>query len=78
MIPVHEVEETIAAMVELLTSYGPDHPDVHRVAKAVEPIAAWYEAYVQWRQKATLAPPTPLSDNAALKERYRKLIEKRL
>ena len=62
MSPIHEVEETIAAMAELLTSYGPDNPDVHRVAKAVEPIAAWHTEYVQWQQRITRVAPTPVMD----------------
>jgi len=81
MSQIHEVEETIAALAVLLTSYGPDNGDVHRVAKAVEPIATWHQEYVRWQEKSPqpensplLVEQTPKQDMATLKEKYRKLL----
>jgi hypothetical protein len=51
MTPTQEAEEAIAALAMFLTKYGPQSPDVHRIAKAVEPIAAWHQEYIEWRTK---------------------------
>ncbi len=53
MSQVHEVEEVLSSVAKLLTDYGPDNTDVHRVAKAVEPIALWHEEYAAWKKKCT-------------------------
>lgn len=69
MKPIHEVEETMSAVAMLLTTYGPDNPDVHRVAKAVQPIVSWHQQYINWRLKSfQTAEQKGEPDKAASKE----------
>jgi len=57
----NDMEETIGAFVELVTSYGPDNPSVHQVAKAVEPIAVWHREYSRWQERGRKTMPKPKS-----------------